>query len=90
MSMNLHHAAALALVGWFLMVAPVEQTGPFAKVDIKAPLNEWDSQATFDDRQACENARTEYLAYPPPCCGEVGEKGILCVASDDPRLKKTK
>jgi hypothetical protein len=23
-------------------------------------------QATFDDKQACENALKEYLAYPPP------------------------
>jgi hypothetical protein len=89
-SMNVRHAAALALMGWYLMVAPVEQTGPFVKVDVKAPLKEWDAQATFDDKKVCENARTEYLAYPPPCCGAVGEKAILCVASDDPRLRETK
>jgi hypothetical protein len=81
------HGAALAAVIWYLLVAPVQQTGPFTKVDIKAPLKEWNMQATFEDKQACENARTEYLAYPPPCCGAVGQKAILCVSADDPGLK---
>jgi hypothetical protein len=85
--MKIRHAAALALVGWYLLVAPVEHTGPFVKVDIKALLKEWDTQATFDDKQACESARTEYLAYPPPCCDLISEKTILCISADDPRLK---
>ena len=89
--MKPRHAAAFALVGWYLMVAPIEKTGPFTAVKTKAPLKEWDTQATFDDKQACENARKEYLAYPPPAARDVvGEKVVLCVSADDPRLKEAK
>ena len=86
--MKSRHAAALALVGWYLIVAPIEHTGPFTRVDIKAPMKEWDMQATFDIKESCETARAEYLAYPPPAASNLaGDKFIQCVSADDPRLK---
>jgi hypothetical protein len=85
--MNLRHAAALALVGWFLMAAHIERDGPFTKEDIKAPLKEWDTLATFDSKQTCESARTEYVAHPRPFLPTI-DKAFQCVSEDDPRLKE--
>jgi len=38
--MNLQHAAALALVGLYLMTATVENVGSFTSVKKKAPLSD--------------------------------------------------
>jgi hypothetical protein len=45
--MNLRHAAALALVGWYLMVPPVFSpmgNHPRAFNNLNASLNKWDIQ----------------------------------------------
>jgi hypothetical protein len=49
--MNLRHAAALALVGWYLITPP---SGPAGKPDFSAPLSEWGQMATFDSAAACK------------------------------------
>jgi hypothetical protein len=49
--MNLRHAAALALVGWYLMVPP--STG--GKLDTKAPLPQWINEGAFDRADDCES-----------------------------------
>ena len=48
--MNLRHAAVLALVGWYLMVAPTQHIGPFISVEKKHPISEWNRQDQFDSR----------------------------------------
>jgi hypothetical protein len=86
--MKPRHAAALALVGWYLMTAPVENVGPFSSVKRKAPISEWNRGEQFDTREQCDGARTEYLAYPPILLREIKDAlAAECVASDDPRLK---
>ena len=49
MSMNLRHTAALALVGWYLMLPPIKENKaacvPLQVVD--APLNEWEISQSF-------------------------------------------
>ena len=49
--MNLRHAAALALVGWYLLIPPVFSamgSHPRAFNDLNAALNKWDIQGSFD------------------------------------------
>jgi hypothetical protein len=46
--MKPRHAAALALVGWYLMAPPNK------KAD--APLSEWTVGHTYDSAQACQDA----------------------------------
>jgi hypothetical protein len=55
MSMNLHHAAALALVGWYLMVAPPD--ADYLLVT-SAPVSKWIILQRFDAAKNCEEERT--------------------------------
>jgi hypothetical protein len=43
-SMNTRHAAALALMGWYLMVPPVhqERSGEPLHLDSNAPISRWE------------------------------------------------
>jgi len=58
--MTFRHAAALALVGWYLMLPPLSQTVRF-EVDYKAPLNSWQIMRAFDKAEACEDYRNHEL-----------------------------
>ena len=68
--MKLRHAAALALMGWYLMTpainpspgqtgtpAEVMRTGHFYVVP-DAPLSKWEIQGSFDTASDCEEAQT--------------------------------
>jgi hypothetical protein len=62
MSMNLRHAAALALVGWSLITPPVCRSNDCFKplVDSDAPLWQWMRVGKrFDSIDDCELARQE-------------------------------
>jgi hypothetical protein len=50
MSMNLRHAAALALVGWYLMIPPIASNG---RVDSNVSLRKWWKFEIFDSAQEC-------------------------------------
>ena len=57
------HAAALALVGWYLMLPPLQFVGPandysLAIVDSAAPLSKWLPMMTFKTLQECDNFST--------------------------------
>jgi hypothetical protein len=61
--MNPCHAAALALVGWYLMLPPLQFVGPgndysLAIVDSAAPLSQWLPMMTFKTLQECDNFST--------------------------------
>jgi len=56
--MNPRHAAALALVGWYLMVP---QPLPNGNVDFKAPLSHWMQAANFDASGDCDRGRAAAL-----------------------------
>jgi len=88
--MKPRHAAALALVGWYLMVPP-RNLHPFVKgdsVDTTAPLSKWIHLASSDSAKECETRKAEYL-------NTVAQDRDLaqfavdaeCIATDDPRLK---
>jgi hypothetical protein len=59
--MKLHHAAALALTGWYLMLPPLHFVGPasdpysLAIVDSAAPLSRWLAMMTFKTLQECDD-----------------------------------
>jgi hypothetical protein len=54
--MRLRHAAALALVGWYLMVPPTTD----GKIDNSAPLSQWDIRSSFDSAATCEQAHHKH------------------------------
>jgi hypothetical protein len=88
------HAAAFALVGWFLMVPPQvcpNPTSVFDQVpcghDLNAPLNKWLSQGYFDSPNDCEDRlRTMKRSFPPGTPSMLDE--YQCVYEGDPRLTK--
>jgi hypothetical protein len=61
--MNLRHAAALTLVGWYLMMPPTAdevlgRSDPGEDlVALSAPLSEWFLSQSFDTAQECERVR---------------------------------
>jgi hypothetical protein len=62
--MNLHHAAALALLGWYLIMPP--------KGYPKAPLTCWSHMWSFDTAKECQKMLAVFIAnidqpnVPPP------------------------
>jgi len=99
--MNPRHAAALALVGWYLMMPPLGG----GKVDATAPLRRWRQFNAFDSAHACE----QYKQSPDFMLElELDQQGVepelsaqtalelrvaessnsLCVSTDDGRLKE--
>jgi len=85
--MKLRHAAALALVGFYLMIPPEGQN--------QAPLQQWKAVRSFDTAQACEDASSkarmvfgqlikEFKTTPG---ARPEDFNAQCVSTDDPRLK---
>lgn len=96
--MKLCHAAALALIGWYLMVPPLVEA-PY-KIDMEAPLTSWKVHQKFDSEEQCDKSLTSAQAkYNQTATAPLGtiKKGsrafalqmtfAQCIASDDPRLK---
>ncbi len=52
------HFAALAFVGWFLMIPP-DSTKVLHSVDSEAPLSHWITVANFPTSESCEKALAE-------------------------------
>lgn len=86
--MNLRHATALALVGWYLMVPPIYQGH---ETDENGPLHQWKILMSFDTAQDCRIDQIQLIqqsAQRPPW----HKKRVLdsaCIATDDPRLKES-
>jgi hypothetical protein len=96
--MKPRHAAALALVGWYLMVPPLVNA-PY-KIDMEAPLTSWKLYQTLDTAEECNKALLSAQAkYKHTASAPIGsiKKGTRafalqmtfaqCVSSDDPGLK---
>ena len=97
--MKPRHAAALALVGWYLMTPPP----PF---DPSAPLSKWSrlgkpGKEEYASKEQCMAVREKLQAAfkdpgnipPEHVTATIMVKAmahLLCVASDDPRLKGSK
>jgi hypothetical protein len=89
MSMNLRHAAALALVGWYLMM-------PHRPGDPSEPLSKWYQSEEFYTESECnqllEMDRGFYhfnKSKKPVVQEQIRRlRSAQCVAADDPRLKE--
>jgi len=92
--MKPRHAAALALVGWYLMTPPL--IGPNYAIKEDAPFSQWVIAQTFDTASDCEREKAAQKAKILPSAGTRGalpycrDCFLECIATDDPRLKETK
>jgi hypothetical protein len=96
--MRVSHAAAVALVGWYLMVPPpLLHTSP--PVDFDAPLSKWGIFSAHDSAADCEEtlvvfyelAKTELVENPADERYRIRFyqlESSQCIASDDSRLKE--
>jgi len=98
------HAAALALVGWYLMTPPCRTVstwynggfgGGSCFMDSQAPIREWqrvpDTQK-FEYKTDCERAISNECHRTVDADGTPSREGDLCgadcIAENDPRLKR--
>jgi hypothetical protein len=87
--MNQRHAAAAALVGWYLMVPPVFIATK--KPDYTAPCcTQWSNMHSSDTAAECEQYRQAWIHAKGEGSEFSRELYMLgqCIASDDPRLKE--
>jgi hypothetical protein len=79
-----HHAAALALVVWYLMIPPVHEGKP----NTQAPLSAWTVFRRFDSEAACQQWKLK-VETRARRAGRYGPRpDFMCIASDDQRLKE--
>jgi hypothetical protein len=96
--MKLRHAAALALMGWYLIDPPFVRL-PNGQYDAKtdAPLSEWLHVASFDEASLCEAARAFRVNAGKEDAtkdSQSNDEKVMaaigpyceCVSTDDPRL----
>ena len=79
--MKLGHAAALALVGWYLMMPPWAGDDKRLPYD---PLSNWILLDTFDSQFACQQMRKELIKRMNSSAMETSR----CVQSSDPDLPR--
>ena len=61
--MTLRHLAALALVGWYLIMPPVRNPPhQVGYADSDAPLREWERMEKFNNRDDCEDALDQAIS----------------------------
>jgi hypothetical protein len=83
--MKPRHDAALALVGWYFLSAPLNAQKNMS--DPSAPLNLWTNLAAFDTAEQCERFKVATMQGVRSEIRAKAEDNFLCIASDDPRLK---
>jgi hypothetical protein len=86
--MKPRHAAALALVGWYLMIPPRGHDPQ--TFDDHAPLASWFVFSAHDAAHECEGAkflnREGHKQSGDPM--KAAMDSAQCIATDDPRLKE--
>jgi hypothetical protein len=95
-NMKLRHAAALALVGWTLMMPPPRPVGDHFETNFLAPLSKWTKLRTFDAQSQCQAAREDYQRKPTGNLvimlgateAKATTKAAQCVEAGDPRLRE--
>jgi hypothetical protein len=92
--MNLRHAAALALVGWYLMIPP-------DLADL-APISAWQHFGSYDTAKECDSGKSQLgidaikdenasgckVTPSEHCFLDFAKENARCIASDDPSLKE--
>jgi hypothetical protein len=87
--MKARHAVALVLVGWYLMVPPMDNQGrSYATV----PIKYWHLIRAFDSAKECEEFVEQFAAkarFRGEWYGSLKERTLSsrCVSTDDPRLE---
>ena len=88
--MRLSHAAALALVGWYLMAPPTGRDYP--RGNVNAPLTQWTKRpTTYRDKDECEHVLDRHRRLTNSKNRQIAVrfyKQARCVSADDPRLKE--
>jgi hypothetical protein len=83
-------AAALALVGWYMMMPPPDPLDRL-HANFDAPLSQWRISRAFDNAEDCNNFRDQWQDYAKRknLSSRMQDAAAFsqCVASDDPRLK---
>ena len=59
--MKPRHAAALAIVAWYLMIPPINAHN---KVDAHAPMSKWKKGVSFDSEKECDDSLQDAIANP--------------------------
>jgi hypothetical protein len=90
---NARHAAALALVGWYLLLPPIGDGTP----EVTAPLSRWEILFSYETERDCQISLSRIVGQTlvdlqKPMARD--KKNFVlrlssgtCVASNDPRLK---
>jgi hypothetical protein len=94
--MKPRHAAALALVAWYLMMPPPRAVGDHFETNFRAPLSKWTRLRRFESQSQCETTREAYQQKPTgnlvimlgAAEAQATTKASRCVAGADPRLKR--
>jgi hypothetical protein len=82
---KLYHAAAVAMLGWYLIAAPANTT--------YASLSRWRIIGTYDYASDCQNALHSMSATPDSlgpkerAINKTRAPRLACIATDDPRLR---
>jgi hypothetical protein len=94
--MKLHHAVAIALVGWYVLVPPTTED---LALDLKAPLSQWIKPKSFEglhdcildagelhERAAGNQSIRPSLKFTGFQLRQFGE--AICASDDDLRVKE--
>jgi hypothetical protein len=87
--MKPRHVAVLALVGWYLLIPPIDKGG---RVEASLPLDYWLNLDSFVTAAECRDAalqrQTEVEREPGNSEARIETyRGWRCIATDDPHLK---
>ncbi len=87
--MKLHRAAALTLLGWYLIQPPTHRgaDGKSVVFEDARPLTMWKQIAAYDTAKECQAQISHMWTLPAKVVEFDGVEFLLCVASDDSRLK---
>jgi hypothetical protein len=98
--MNLRHATALALVGWYLIVPPIARLPNSCPVpDMGAPISKWTVREGFDEAKDCNlhqtidfingsNVEKQAAACTMKRAAAQAMEDAQCIFADDPGLAK--
>jgi hypothetical protein len=84
------NAAALAAVGWYVMIPPWKDSDPRTGLVVtNAPLSEWQMISSYDTADACAQGIEEVIELAKHNSVSAHNLASLaeCIAADDPRLK---
>ena len=92
-SRTVRHAAAVALVGWYLLVPPYKADKH--SLDVDASLPKWENFGSYDKAKECTDDRASQINfwYDEGKNSQYAARTLellrhsVCMATDDPRLR---